>query len=80
MAVVCGDNNGPTPWMHPSNKYIFVADNSTNSVPILYFSSALQKLEPSGSSIPGIPSTVAFGPDGLLVYAVQGNEILVYAL
>jgi hypothetical protein len=47
-------------------------------VPILYISLPLQELEASGAAIPGNPSTVAFTPDGLLVYAIEGSEILVY--
>jgi hypothetical protein len=38
----------------------------------------LKKLKPSGASIPGSPSTVFFSPDELLMYAVEGSEILVY--
>ena len=51
---VCGDLLGQ-PWMHPSGKYIFVYDATTFEVPILYISTALKKLVPSGASIPGNP-------------------------
>ena len=77
MLIVCGDDLYPI-YIHPSDKYLFLADQSTNEVPILYISTVLKKLEPSGASIPGIPSTVAFSQDGLLVYAIEGSEILVY--
>jgi DNA-binding beta-propeller fold protein YncE len=62
---------------HPSGGYLFVPDSTTNEVPILYISLPLKRLEASGASISGIPSTIAFSPDGLLVYAVKGKEILV---
>jgi hypothetical protein len=77
MLMVCGDDLSAV-YIHPSDKYLFLADQSTNEVPIVYISTVLKKLEPSGASIPGIPSTVAFSRDGLLVYAVEGSEILVY--
>jgi hypothetical protein len=75
--AVCGDYIYPV-YIHPSDKYIFLADQTLNEVPILYISVPKAELEPSGASIPGIPTAVAFSPDGLLVYAVEGNEILVY--
>jgi hypothetical protein len=74
---MCGDNNAGL-WMHPSGKYIFVKDESTYEEPILYISTALKRLVPSGSSIPGGAYWVAFSADGLLVFAVENNEILVY--
>jgi hypothetical protein len=80
MVVICGDNNHRL-WMHPSGAYIFVADQTLNEVTILYISLPLQKLEESHAglqSIPGIPAEVAFSPDGLLVYAQEDSEILVY--
>src|ERR1700681_2441925 len=49
--------------------------------PILYINTLKGELEESRAglqSIPGNPSTVAFSPDGLLVYAVEGSEILTY--
>jgi hypothetical protein len=78
---VCGDNNGPNIWMHPSSAYIFFYDYSLNEVPILYINTVKDELEESRAglqSIPGNPSTVAFSPDGLLVYAVEGSQILTY--
>jgi hypothetical protein len=75
--AVCGDYIFSV-YIHPSDKYIFLADQTLNEVPILYISLPKKELEASGASIPGNPSTVAFSPDGLLVYAVEGNEILVY--
>jgi DNA-binding beta-propeller fold protein YncE len=75
MLLVCGDQISVS--IHPSNKYLFVADQTTNEVAILYISAVLQTLVPSGASIPGLAS-VAFSPDGLLVYAAENNEILVY--
>jgi hypothetical protein len=78
---VCGDLNGPGIWMHPSSAYIFFYDRSLNEVPILYISTVKGELEESRAglqSIPGSPSTIAFSPDGLLVYAQEGSEILVY--
>jgi hypothetical protein len=77
MLIVCGDS-AYNLWMHPSGKYIFVADQTTNEVPILYISTLLSKLVPSGASIPGIPRMLGFSPDGLLVYAVEGPQILTY--
>jgi DNA-binding beta-propeller fold protein YncE len=67
--------------MHPSSAYIFFYDIWMNEVPILYISTVKGKLERSRAglqSIPGEPSTIAFSPDGLLVYAQEGPEILVY--
>jgi hypothetical protein len=78
MALECGDSIGPSIWMHPSSAYIFFYDQTTNEVPILYISTTKELLEPSGATIPGQPNPVMFSPDGLLVYAVEGNEILVY--
>jgi hypothetical protein len=66
MLGVCADYI-PTLYIHPSDKYLFLDDQTTNEVPILYISLPLQKLIPSGAAIPGSPSTVAFSPDGLLV-------------
>jgi hypothetical protein len=65
-------------YIHPSDKYLFLADQVTNDVPILYVSLPLKQLIRSGASIPGLPSTLAFSPDGLLVYAIEGSKILVY--
>jgi hypothetical protein len=83
MLSICGDmiaagDTATGLYFHPSGKYLFAIDISTNEVPIIYISLALKKLEASSSSIPGNPSTVAFSPDGLLVYAIEGSEILVY--
>ena len=78
---VCGDLNGQNIWMHPSSAYIFFYDYSLNEVPILYINTLKGELEESRAglqSIPGNPSTIGFSPDGLLVYAVEGTEILVY--
>jgi hypothetical protein len=77
MLMVCADDISPI-YIHPSDKFLFLVDQSTNEVPILYISLPLAKLEPSGASIPGSPSTVFFSPDGLLVYAIEGSDILVY--
>jgi hypothetical protein len=77
MLMVCGDDLSAV-YIHPSDKYLFLDDQSTNEVPIVYISTVLSKLEVSGASIPGIPATVAFSPDGLLVYAVEGSQILTY--
>jgi hypothetical protein len=77
MLLVCGDQI--TVSIHPSNKYLFVADSTTNEVAILYVSATLKKLVASGASIPGLPwPGTFFSPDGLLVYAIEGSEILVY--
>jgi hypothetical protein len=60
-----------------------VTFSSTTSIQICRMSSigsaALKKLEASGASIPGSPRPApVFSPDGLLVYAIEGSEILVY--
>jgi 6-phosphogluconolactonase (cycloisomerase 2 family) len=79
MVPECGDTFGYYgPWIHSSGKYLFFPDMTTNEVPILYINTNLSKLQASGDSIPGNPKTVAFSPDGLLVYAVEGSEVLVY--
>jgi DNA-binding beta-propeller fold protein YncE len=77
MLQVCGDSIGGVSF-DPSGKYVFVQDFTTKEIPILYVSLALKKLEASGASIPAIPMNLAFSPDGLLVYAAENSEILVY--
>jgi hypothetical protein len=78
MIVQCGDNFGPSLWLHPSNAYLFTDDESVHAVEILYINLPGQFLVASGASIPGNPSNIAFSPDGLLVYAVEGSQILTY--
>jgi DNA-binding beta-propeller fold protein YncE len=81
MLQVCGDNitvdSKPHVYFDPSGNYLFVRDNVTNEVSIVYISLTPGKLEASGASIPGNPDNIAFSPSGLLVYAVEGSEILV---
>jgi hypothetical protein len=79
MLRECGDSfTYVAPWIHPSGKYLLFSDDTMNETPIVYINGPLKKLQSSGASIPGLPPTVAFSPDGLLVYAVEGSEILVY--
>jgi hypothetical protein len=78
MIVQCGDTFGSSLWLHPSNAYLFLDDESVHAVEILYINLPGQFLVASGASIPGNPSNIAFSPDGLLVYAVEGSEILTY--
>jgi hypothetical protein len=77
MLLVCGDHLRSV-FIHPSNNYLFLLDDTTNEVPILYVNAPLKKLKASGATIPGVPSLIAFSPDGLLVYAAEGKEILVH--
>ena len=78
MIVQCGDNFGSSLWLHPSNAYLFTDDESVHAVEILYMNLPGQFLVASGASIPGNPSNIAFSPDGLLVYAQEGSQILTY--
>jgi hypothetical protein len=75
--LVCGDHLQSV-VVHPSDSYLFLLDDTTNEVPILYVNAPFKKLKATGASIPGFPSLLAFSPDGLLVYAVEGKEILVH--
>jgi hypothetical protein len=77
ILLVCGDHLQSV-FIHPSNNYLFLLDDTTNEVPILYVSAFLKKLNATGSTIPGFPSLIAFSSDGLLVYAAEGKEILVH--
>jgi hypothetical protein len=77
VLLVCGDHLKSV-VIHPSNNYLFLLDATTNEVPILYVSAPQKKLKASGAAIPGFPSLFAFSPDGLLVYAAEGKEILVH--
>ena len=65
-------------WLHPSNAYLFTDDQSVHAVEILYINVPGRFLVASGASIPGNPSNVTFSPDGLLVYAIEGSQILTY--
>ena len=78
MIVQCSDTFGSSLWLHPSNAYLFTDDESVHAVEILYINVPGRFLVASGASIPGNPSNVTFSPDGLLVYAVEGSQILTY--
>jgi hypothetical protein len=77
VPAYCGDSLQQI-WMHTSGAYIFSYDYTLNETPIFYISLPNQELLASGASIPGQPDKLAFSPDGLLVYAVEGSEILTY--
>jgi hypothetical protein len=77
VLLVCGDHLQSV-YVHPSNNYLFLLDDTTNEVPILYVSAPLKKLKATGATIPGFPSLLAFSSDGLLVYAAENKEILVH--
>jgi hypothetical protein len=64
--------------MHSSGAYVFTYDATLNETPILYISLVRSDLEASGAAIPGQPDQMAFSKDGLLVYAVEGSQILTY--
>jgi hypothetical protein len=76
MLLLCGDEIAAT--FHPSGAYLFVNDITTGEVPIAYISTVKSELEASDASIPGIPGIIVFSPDGLLVFALEGNQILAY--
>jgi hypothetical protein len=63
MLQVCGDNisadRKPHVYFDPSGSYLFVRDNVTNEVSIVYISLPPGKLEASGASIPGNPDNIA---------------------
>jgi hypothetical protein len=77
MLALCGDSIQQI-WMHSSGAYLFAYDYTLNETPILYINLPLQKLVASGAAIPGQPDQMAFSKDGLLVYAVEGSQILTY--
>jgi hypothetical protein len=77
VLLVCGDHLQSV-FVHPSNNYLFLLDDTTSEVPILYVNAPLRKLKATGATIPGFPSLIAFSPDGLLVYAAEDKEILVH--
>jgi DNA-binding beta-propeller fold protein YncE len=74
MSQVCSDNlNYPVPFQYdPSGKYLFINDNSTNSVVIAAVDLKHKRLRETGATFPSVnPSIVSFSPDGTLVYAVD---------
>jgi hypothetical protein len=77
MLAICGDSVDPF-WIHPSNAYLFVYDQTLSETAILYINLPGQFLVASGASIRGAPNQLAFSKDGLLVYAVEGSQILTY--
>jgi hypothetical protein len=78
MLAACSDGSTFNPQIDPSGKYLFFGDFILNEMQIVHINTPLKKLLGSGASIPGNPDPVAFSPDGLLVYAVEKSEILVY--
>jgi 6-phosphogluconolactonase (cycloisomerase 2 family) len=78
MLAACGDNSTFHPQIDPSGKYLFFGDSTINEMQIVHINTPLKKLQASGTSIPGNPNAVAFSPDGLLVFAIEKSEILVY--
>jgi DNA-binding beta-propeller fold protein YncE len=78
MLAACGDSGTFHPQIDPSGKYLFFGDSTINEMQIVSINTAMKKLQASGASIPGNPDALAFSPDGLLVYAIEKSEILVY--
>jgi hypothetical protein len=77
MLDYCGDGTD-RPWIDPSGRYLFFDDDTIDDMEIVYINTEMKMLQASGASIPGIPTTIAFSPSGLLVFAVEYNEVLVY--
>ena len=73
MLPVCADS--ATVKFGPSGKNLFITDNTINSVEI---AAVKVKSLAATDSIPGIPSTLAFSPNGKIVYAQEGNQVLIY--
>jgi hypothetical protein len=73
MLMVCADYINPV-YIHRSEKYLFLDDQSTNEVPFLYISLPLKKLIPSGASIPGSRRPSPSAQTGCW-YAVEGSDI-----
>jgi hypothetical protein len=73
MVSVCGDSG--TARFDPSGKNLFITDVSLNSV---YIAAVKAKSLQATDSIPGTPSTLVFSPKGNIVYAIEGQEVLVY--
>jgi hypothetical protein len=78
MLAACGDVGLANLWLDPSGKYLFLDDYTVHEVPVAFINTATRKIQASGAAIPGNPDAVAFSPNGLLVYAVEKSEILVY--
>jgi hypothetical protein len=78
--AVCGDNlNYPLPLqIDPSSKYLFVNDDSVQSVIIAAIDVSHGVLKESPTSIPGNPSVISFSPDGTVVYAIENKDVLIY--
>jgi hypothetical protein len=77
MLRVCSDETYGMVF-DPTGKYLLFRDSTIGEVPILYVSAPKSKLIASGASIPGYPTLVKFSPSGILLYAVDSSNILVY--
>jgi hypothetical protein len=73
MLSACGDSG--TAQFDPSGKNLFITDTTINSVEI---AAVKAKSLAARDSIPGTPSTLVFSPQGNLVYAIEGQEVLIY--
>jgi hypothetical protein len=74
MLVVCGDDSRNLKF-DPSGKNLFIVSDTLHSVEIAAVKA--KSLVPT-DSIPGTPSTLTFSPDGKIVYAIEGKEVLIY--
>jgi hypothetical protein len=74
----CGDDVGGLA-IDPANANLFFGDATVNETVIGNIDFTTSKLTPSGATIPGTPP-IYFSPDSRLVYAVNSNDIGIYAL
>jgi hypothetical protein len=76
MLAICGDA-GDKVNFDPSGKYLLITSNKINSVEIAKVNVTAKSLVAT-DSIPGTPSTLVFSPNGKIVYAQEGNQVLIY--
>ena len=63
----------------PANANVFFGDQTTNETYIMNVDFSASQLNPSSATIPGTPP-LYFSPDSRLVFAVNQNDIGIYAL
>jgi hypothetical protein len=76
MLAICGDA-GDKVKFDPTGKYLFITSNAIHSVEVAAVHVTAKSLVAT-DSIPGTPSTLVFSPNGRIVYAQEGNQVLIY--
>jgi hypothetical protein len=76
MLAICGDA-GDNVKFDPTGKYLLITSNKINSVEIAAVDVPAKSLV-AKDSIPGTPSTLVFSPNGKIVYAQEGDQVLIY--